>query len=141
MAGSREGRSENGNRGIRGCDYVSVRVEQMDEAIQFYRDALGLPLVYVLPNRWAEFRLGAISLAMYPREPEEGRGGDIGLSVDDIEEEKTRLESKRVAFPHGIESFDLPTGNGRVARFRDPSGNRLELIERAHPSAKRPGRD
>lgn len=84
-----------------------------------------------MPDRWAEFKLGPISLALYPREPEEGRGGDVGLLVDNLEEQKARLESKGLAFPHGIEEFDLPTKQGRLARFRDPSGNRLELIERS----------
>lgn len=134
MVGTRDKHPDVTSRGILGCDYISVPVNRMEEAIPFYRDALGLKLAYTLPNRWAEFVLGNISLACYPREPEEGRGGDIGLSVDDLEKEKSRLESKGVRFPHGIEDFDLPTGKGRVARFRDPSGNRLELIERTSSS-------
>jgi catechol 2,3-dioxygenase-like lactoylglutathione lyase family enzyme len=129
MAGSRKDRQDEGSLGIRGCDYVSLPVDRLDEAVGFYRDALGLKPSFVLPNRWAEFELGAIALALYPREPGEGHGGDIGLLVDDLEGEKTRLESKGIEFPHGIEGFDLPTGRGRLARFLDPYGNRLELME------------
>jgi catechol 2,3-dioxygenase-like lactoylglutathione lyase family enzyme len=123
--------------GILGCDYVSVPVDRLDEGIAFYRDALGLKLSFVIPDRWAEFDLGTISLALYPREAGEGHAGDVGLLVDDLEAEKTRLESKGIEFPHGIERFELPSGRGRLARFHDPFGNRLELMEWLEPRGRR----
>lgn len=129
MPATREG-EEDSISSILGCDYVSVPVDRLEEAVEFYRDVLGLKFLFMTPARWAEFDLGPIFLALYPREPDEARGGDIGLLVDDLQEEMARLESVGVEFSHGIEEFEIPTRKGRLVRFRDPYGNRLELVER-----------
>ena len=115
---------------IRGCDYVSLPVEDFDGAIRFYRDAVGLRLLFRIEERWAEFQVGDVRPAVYPREEGEGRGGEVAFLVEDLSREMSRLRSHGVAFPHGPEEFHLPTGSGRLARFGDPSGNRLELVER-----------
>lgn len=114
---------------IRGLEYVSVPAADWSAALRFYGEVLGLPLAFERAERWAEFRAGSFRLAVYPEE-DEGRGGEIGFLVDDLEGEIERLREGGVDFPHGIEPFDLPTGRGRLARFKDPSGNRLELVER-----------
>jgi catechol 2,3-dioxygenase-like lactoylglutathione lyase family enzyme len=116
---------------IQGVDYVSVPVEDFEEAVRFYREVLGLRPHFKLPNRWVEFGLGAVRLALYPREKDEGRGGDVAFLVDNLAGEMDRLKGHGVSFPHGVEAFDLPSGRGRLARFRDPSGNRLELVARS----------
>ncbi len=41
------------------------------------------------------------------------------------------LPAAGVTFPHGIETYGVASGRGRLARFRDPTGNRLELVEPA----------
>lgn len=111
-------------------DYVSLPVENLATSLRFYRDVLGLRLQYEIANRWASFDVGGVELALYPRESNEGRGGDLAFVVADIAEEVERLSVAGVAFPNGVERFDLPSGRGRLARFQDPSGNRLELVER-----------
>lgn len=116
---------------IRECEYVSVSVGNLPESVRFYRDVIGLRLLFEYPDRWAEFELGRTRLALYPSEPGEVRGGEIGLLVDDLAQEMARLKEKGVDFPCGPEKFNLPTGSGRLARFRDPSGNKLELVERS----------
>ncbi len=40
---------------ILGCDYVSLPVDHLDEAVSFYRDVPGLNLRFETPERWAEF--------------------------------------------------------------------------------------
>ncbi len=49
---------------ILGCDYVSLPVDQLDEAVSFYRDVLGLNLLFMTPERWAEFDLAPLSRAL-----------------------------------------------------------------------------
>jgi len=110
-------------------DYVSVPVEDLSDAVRFYRDVLGLRLQYEIPRRWAEFSVGSTRLALYPKEEDEGRGGDVAFRVNDLDKEVSRLEACKVVFSHGIEAFEVPDRKGRLARFRDPSGNRLELVE------------
>ncbi len=95
----------------------------------FYRDVLGLNLVFKTPERWAEFDLGPLSLALYPREKDEPRGGEIALAVGNLTAAMARFEASGLEFPYGIEEFQVPTRRGRLARFRDPSGNKLELVE------------
>ncbi|MFQ5986676.1 MAG: VOC family protein [Thermoplasmata archaeon] len=114
---------------ILSCDYVSLPVNQLDEAVRFYRDVLGLNLRFKIPERWAEFDLPPLSLALYPREKDEPRGGEIALAVGSLPAAMARLEAAGVEFPHGIEEFQVPTRQGRLARFHDSSGNKLELVE------------
>lgn len=118
---------------VEGWDYVSLPVEDMERALSFYRDVLDLPVLFVLEDRWAEFDLAALRLAIYPREEGERRGGDLAFGVEDLEAAMGHLEDCGVRFPHGVETFDLPTGRGRLARFQDSSGNRLELVEWHEP--------
>lgn len=66
--------------GIRGVDYVSLPVEDLGKAVAFYRDVLEVRLVDEIRDRWAEFEVGPLRLALYPRETDEGRGGDLALS-------------------------------------------------------------
>ena len=111
-------------------DYVSLPVEDLTASVRFFREVLGLPLLFDVPGRWAAFNVGGIEVALYPREPDEGRGGDLAFAVRDLAAAMERLTAVGVVFPHGVEAFDLPSGRGRLARFYDPSGNRLELVER-----------
>ncbi|MFQ5919282.1 MAG: VOC family protein [Thermoplasmata archaeon] len=114
---------------IHGCDYVSLPVDQLDEAVRFYRDVLGLNLLFKTPERWAEFDLAPLSLALFPGEQGEPRGGEVAFAVSSLTAAMDRLEAAGVEFPHGIEEFQVPTRQGRLARFLDPSGNKLELVE------------
>ncbi len=126
---SREPDGRDPEASILGCDYVSLPVDHLDEAVSFYRDVLGLNLLFMTPERWAEFDLAPLSLALYPREKDERRGGEIALVVGNLTAAMARLEALGVEFLHGIEEFQVPTRQGRLARFRDPSGNKLELVE------------
>ncbi|MFQ5553724.1 MAG: VOC family protein [Thermoplasmata archaeon] len=122
-------RERNSAPGVLGFDYVSLPVEDLEGAVTYYRDTLGLKLRFVTPGRWAEFDMGPMSLALYPREEDEPRGGEIAFAVRNLPEAVSRLEAKGVLFPHGIEEFQTPARRGRLVRFRDPFGNKLELVE------------
>jgi|GEM_PF-1455664 len=78
---------------------------------------------------WAEFA-GAegeesIGLAVHPHAGKEP-GATIVLQVEDIEREHKRLETAGVKFEGKIE--EIP-GIVKLATFRDPSGNRLQLAQ------------
>ncbi len=64
-------------------------------------------------------------------EPGKGPSGDMGFRVTNLESVMERLPAAGVTFPHGIEAYGVASGRGRLARFRDPTGNRLELVEPA----------
>lgn len=79
-------------------------------------------------GRWVELAAGDVKVALYPRE-DDGRGGEIAFAVRGLDGVKAELESAGVKFPRGVETFDVGGQRGRLARFLDPWGNELELIE------------
>ncbi|MGA8224815.1 MAG: VOC family protein [Candidatus Acidiferrales bacterium] len=78
---------------------------------------------------WAEFSHAegeaAIGVAATPQGGME-TGATIVLRVDDIERERKRLRAGGVQFEGEIE--EIP-GMVKLAAFRDPSGNRLQLCQ------------
>jgi|SRR5215831_12456107 len=90
-------------------DYVMAMVSDMDRAVEFYRDKLGLPLKFQSPG-WTEFNTGATTLALHgggtpqqrPATTEEGsqQAGTcwIGFSVADLEKVYEELRARGVVF-------------------------------------------
>ena len=115
---------------ITGVSYVSLPVSDMAVARLFYGEVLGLTLRLASAN-WLEFQIGTLALALYPAEKGDLRGGEVAFSVTGLDTLVQALKHKGVMFKHGIEPFELPTGGGRLARFFDPFGNKLELVESA----------
>ena len=111
-------------------DHVYYWTTDMDRAVAFYRDALGLELLARHGSNWAEFRAGTVILALHGAvegRPADPGGAAAGFRVDDLEGTRMALEGRGVAFEHQGEV----EGYGRFAIFRDPDGNAVELIERA----------
>ena len=115
-----------------------VPVSDVDAAIRFYGDTLGLVLKERrsdLPeNREAEFDAGGGTLLVYESVGAgQSRHTVAGFRVDDIDEAVRSLRERGVAF----EEYDLPdlkTQNGiaavgdvRAAWCRDPDGNILAV--------------
>jgi predicted enzyme related to lactoylglutathione lyase len=103
-------------------------VNDFEGAKKFYGNVLGLKKTFEAPQ-WAEFA-GAegeesIGVAINPHAGKEP-GATIVLQVEDIEHERKRLETAGVKFEGKIE--EIP-GIVRIATFRDPSGNRLQLAQ------------
>jgi CreA protein len=104
-------------------------VNDFEQAKRFYSDVLGLKKTFEM-QQWAEFNGGdgeasigvAGAMVTTPRE----HGATIVLRVDDIERERKRLESGGVRFEGKTE--EIP-GVVKLATFRDPSGNRLQLCQ------------
>jgi uncharacterized protein len=114
---------------IKRVNYVSLPVRDLEAATAFYSSVLGLK-VSLLAKRWVELDAGNVTLALYPTEPgEEARSGEVAFEVERLDAFCEALRAKGVELPHGIEEFSLPTSRGRLARFEDPSGNKLELVE------------
>ena len=70
-------------------------VSDMDKAIKFYTEVLGLPLKVRFENHWAEVDAGPITIGLHPAEgkPKKG-GGTISLNVKDIEGFVNEIKSK-----------------------------------------------
>jgi catechol 2,3-dioxygenase-like lactoylglutathione lyase family enzyme len=118
-----------------------VPVSDIDKAVEFYGDVLGLGLDVRrddLPqNREAEFRAGDGTLVVYESVGAgQSRHTVAGFRVDDIDAAVSSLRERGVAF----EEYDLPdlkTQNGiarvgdlRAAWARDPDGNIIAFESR-----------
>ncbi|MGH9746516.1 MAG: VOC family protein [Candidatus Acidiferrales bacterium] len=104
-------------------------VNDFEQAKKFYGGVLGLKKAFEMDG-WAEFSGGspdeaAIGISNGQHTAKE-HGATIVLRVDDIERERKRLESTGVEFEGQTE--EIP-GMVKLAIFRDPSGNRMQLCQ------------
>jgi predicted enzyme related to lactoylglutathione lyase len=103
---------------------VVLYVRDMNRAIGFYRDTLGLELDFE-SEHWTTFQTGACTLALHAtdlREPGTGEP-DPTFCVADADEEGARLATA------GVEVTEIrePAPGVRVFDVRDPEGNRLSI--------------
>jgi catechol 2,3-dioxygenase-like lactoylglutathione lyase family enzyme len=128
--------------GLRTLGQVHVSVSDVDRAVGFYRDTLGVPFLFQVPgqapgNGMAFFDLDGVRLYLGVPEDEAYRSqGMLYFRVDDLDEAVTTLRGRGVAFtsePHLIAHMD--DHDLWMAFCRDPDGNNLGLMEERRPSA------
>jgi len=115
---------------IRGTDFVMFAVSDLDRAVKFYRDVLGLPQeVYSTEWQWAEFNCGNVTLSLKGGEsvPKAGSGGHIALAVDDVQAACEDLKRRGVRVGKGVQDFECC----QTVEIFDPDGNRVILHHRA----------
>jgi len=116
--------------GITGIGQIAVNVRDLDRAVRFYRDGLGLEFLFDAPNM-AFFRCGNVRLMLsLPSEPElDHPASIIYYEVDDIEKAHEELVQRGADFErkptlaHKTEAYEL-----WLAFMRDPEGNLLALM-------------
>jgi hypothetical protein len=65
-------------------NYVIKFVADMERAVKFYRDTLGLPLKFQSPG-WSEFSTGETVLALHPASSKNPAGSvELGFNVPDL---------------------------------------------------------
>ena len=121
---------------ITGVDFVPFSTQDLQAAVDFYGDTLGLPRSVYMPERnYAEFETGNVTLSIINGEAM-GIGhhlNDVALAlhVDDVEQARASLEGRGVEFADQT----LDTGVCHMAFFSDPDGNALMLHHRYAPRA------
>ncbi len=119
---------------ISGVDFVSVPTRDLDSAVAFYGETLGLPRSVYRPERgFAEFETGNLTISLINLEQmglEHHRSPNaVALHVDDMPSARATLEQRGVAFAGDT----LDTGVCFMAFFADPDGNALMLHHRYAP--------
>jgi catechol 2,3-dioxygenase-like lactoylglutathione lyase family enzyme len=110
-----------------GIDHVYYWTSDMDRAVRFYGEVLGLELERRAGDGWAAFRAGPITLALHGTdEAEVPPAGTVVFRVEDLDAATWALRQRGVVFD-GHEA-EVP-GIGRFATFHDPDGNPIQLIE------------
>lgn len=104
--------------------YVIEFVEDMDRAVKFYRDIVGLPLKFQSPG-WSEFETGQTTLSLHPAS-EKNRAGkcEVGFSVENLQSFYEQLRAKGVGFSMPPTKQDF---GGTLAQFVDSEGARVSL--------------
>jgi predicted enzyme related to lactoylglutathione lyase len=108
-------------------DHIYYWTQDMERAVAFYRNVLGLRISRRAGDEWAEFEAGPVRLALHRTEEAPiPASGTIVFRVDDLDASRWALQQRGVVFD-GHES-EVP-GVGRFATFHDPDGNPAQLIE------------
>jgi catechol 2,3-dioxygenase-like lactoylglutathione lyase family enzyme len=111
--------------------HAIVYVSNMDAAVRFYNEKLGLPLIYRFEDKFATVEAGNLSLAIHPKTPntpDPGKKGSValGLQVDEpIERVVSRLSERGVR----ITSEAAVPDAGKRVEFEDEDGNPIYLWE------------
>ena len=109
---------------------VAITVHDIKQAVEFYRDKVGVPFLFEAPPNLAFFNCGGVRLMLSPPESSgQGCSSVLYFLVDDIRTEYDTLLAKGVAFegePHRIAK--LPDREIWMAFFRDPDRNLLALM-------------
>jgi predicted enzyme related to lactoylglutathione lyase len=118
---------------ITGTDFVGVPTHDIERAVEFYGETLGLRRSVYRPERnFAEFETGNLTLSVIDAEKmglEHHPQHWISLHVDDVEAARETLQARGVEFKG--DTFD--TGVCHMAFFADPDGNNLMLHHRYAP--------
>jgi predicted enzyme related to lactoylglutathione lyase len=116
---------------INGVTIVICQVADMDRAVAFYRDTLGLSPQTQSPY-WSDFAAGAVRIGLHPpfqgSEPPyaiPGKGWIVGLNTDDIRDLRERVSQAGVWVAGSY--HDIP--GGVVLDFADPDGNPLQAMQ------------
>jgi methylmalonyl-CoA/ethylmalonyl-CoA epimerase len=116
--------------GLSRIHQISMRVHDVDRAVRFYRDALGVPFLFAAPPRLAFFDCAGVRLMLSTPEPGFDHPGSVlYFAVDDIAQAHLALKTRGVVFtgePHKIAT--LADREVWLAEFADTEGNSLALM-------------
>ncbi|HEX8100951.1 MAG TPA: VOC family protein [Actinomycetota bacterium] len=115
-------------------DHVYYWVSDMDRAVRFYQDVLGLSLANRQGDNWAVFDAGGRQFSLHrvvDGHPSAPGGATAVFAVRDLDRARALLSERGVEFGH---EGDVE-GYARFASFHDPDGNAVQLIEYADSDA------
>ena len=124
--------------GIRRIGQIALNAKDIDRAIGFYRDTLGLTLLFQAGPSLAFFDCGGVRL-MIESSPTEGHDHPASILyyvVDDIVASHAALESRGVTMvdaPHLLAK--MPDHDLWMAFYEDTEGNTLALMCEVRPPA------
>lgn len=105
--------------------YAIKFVKDMDEAVRFHRDTLGLTLKFQSPE-WSEFEAGTVTLALHPASEKNPAGKvELGYAVKDLKE----VYANRGKIGINFTSEPKPLHGALLADFLDSEGARCGIGE------------
>ena len=117
---------------------ATIFVSNMDAAVKFYTDVLGLKLTNRFGDAWATIDAGkGLTIGLHPASPKYPAPGTkgsmmLGLEIDEpIETVVARLNERGVQFNGSIVDDEA----GKFAQLEDPDGNEMYLWETVFDAA------
>lgn len=110
---------------------VLIPTHDLERAIAFYRDQLGLPFLFSAPPQMAFFQCGAVRLLVgVPTDSSiDHPFAGLYFKVADIQLAYDTMHGRGVEFgvqPHVVHR--MPNAELWLAEFKDPDGNALALM-------------
>jgi catechol 2,3-dioxygenase-like lactoylglutathione lyase family enzyme len=107
--------------GIQRIGNVFYRATDMDAAVRFYSDVLGLTLKFRDGDNWAAFDINGVTFALEGGAPQ---GARVSLRVDGLSSVVDQLRAR------GASVSEVESGpHENRATLTDPAGNQLFLYE------------
>lgn len=116
--------------GLEEIGQIAVPVRDLDRAVRFYRDTLGMRFLFQAPPGLGFFDCAGIRLMLdAPAKAQAGNSSVIYYRVSDLRLAHETLSARGVVFeqePHQI--AEMPDHDLWMAFFRDPDSNLLALM-------------
>lgn len=104
--------------------YAIKFVADMERAVKFYRDTLGLKLKFQSPE-WTEFSTGETTLALHLASDKNPAGSvELGFTAADLHAFYKEMTAKGVKFPMPPAKQDF---GGELAQFTDSEGGHCSV--------------
>jgi catechol 2,3-dioxygenase-like lactoylglutathione lyase family enzyme len=108
---------------------VTLMVSDMERAVRFYTDSLGLKLKTRYGDQFAQVEAPGTIIALHPSnkdgpQPGKSESISIGFAVDNLDAAMSELKDKGIAFSRVTDDTQV-----RLAFFTDPDGNPLYLSQ------------
>ena len=127
-----------GSVGLHQIGQIAVPVADIDRAVRFYRDTLGMKFLFQAPPGLGFFDVGGVRLMLdAPAAAQAGGASVIYYKVSDIQAACRALKERGVqieAEPHVIAK--MPDHDLWMAFFRDPDRNLLAMMSEVRPRAR-----
>ena len=117
--------------GLSVIEQIAVNANDIERAVAFYRDRLGMKLLFSVPPNLAFFDCNGIRLMLsLPAKPEfDHPSSIIYFNVDNIEQASATLSARGVQFEEQpVFVADMGTYDLWLASFRDSENNLLALM-------------
>jgi methylmalonyl-CoA/ethylmalonyl-CoA epimerase len=116
--------------GLSQIGQIAVPVGDIDRAVAFYRDVLGMRFLFQAPPGLAFFDCDGVRLLLdLPAKAQAGHGSVIYYKVPDLQVAFETLKARGVAFEQAPQLVaKMPDHELWMAFFRDPDANLLALM-------------
>ncbi|MFC4449130.1 VOC family protein [Halorussus aquaticus] len=111
--------------------HVHLKVRDVDRAVEFYRDVLGLDVNERVGNyvflSWGDKHHDVALQGLGPDAPGPGRGVGLYHAAFEVEDAQALRETDRRLRERGVEVASVDHGISEALYFDDPDGNGLEV--------------